>query len=67
MTLYINESGGIDDVTIDNAGVLTEDEKEQLINGFKNMLFLPGMRGEKIVKSQFRIELQINRRVIFHR
>jgi len=67
MTLYINESGSVDDVTIDNAGVLTDDEKEQLISGFRNMLFLPGMRGAKIVKSQFRIQLEINRRVIFHR
>jgi len=67
MTLYINEAGGVDDVTIDDKGDLTEHEEDQLIDGFKQTVFLPGMRGEKVVKSIYRIQLEINRRIIIHR
>ena len=67
MTLYINEAGSVDDVTIDDPGLLTDDEKKQLINGFMRMVFMPGMRGAKIVKSQYRIQLEINRRLIIIR
>jgi hypothetical protein len=67
MTLYINEAGNVDDVTIDDKGDLTDDEEDQLINGFKQTVFLPGMRGEKVVKSIYRIQLEINRRIIIHR
>jgi hypothetical protein len=67
MTLYINESGSVDDITIDKKGDLTEEEEDQLIQGFKKIIFLPGMRGEKVVKSIYRIQLQINRKMVIHR
>jgi hypothetical protein len=67
LTLYINEAGDVDDITIENKGDLTESEEDQLISGFKQMIFLPGMRGEKVVKSIYRIQLEINRRIVIQR
>ena len=67
MAIYINESGGVDDVAFDQAGTLTDEQQEQLIAGFKKMLFLPGMRGTKIVKSIYRIQLEVNRKITIHR
>jgi len=67
MTLYINESGSVDDITIDKKGDLTDEEEDQLIQAFKKIIFLPGMRGEKVVKSIYRIQLQVNRKMVIHR
>jgi len=67
MTLYVNEAGEVDDVTIDDKGALTDEEQEHLIDSFKKVVFLPGMRGTKVVKSIFRIQLEINRKVTIHR
>ena len=60
LSLYINEEGHVDDVIIDNPGALSEDEKKQIIDGFKTDIFIPGMLGKKIVKSLYRIELAVN-------
>lgn len=67
MTVYINEAGAVDDITIDEAGDLSDDEQQQLINNFKKLQFLPGMRGSRIVKSIYRIQLQINRKIVIQR
>jgi len=67
MTLYINESGNVDDVVIDEKGDLSEAEQKKLIDGFGSILFLPGMRGEKVVKSIYRVRLEINRKIIIQR
>lgn len=66
MTLYINESGSVDDITIDKKGSLTAEEEDQLIQEFKKLVFLPGMRGAKVVKSIYRIQLEVNRHIIIH-
>ncbi|MET3108844.1 hypothetical protein AAKU58_003690 [Oxalobacteraceae bacterium GrIS 1.18] len=63
LSLYINESGSVDEVVIDEKGVLTDQEEDQLIQGFKKVVFLPGMRGGRVVKSILRVELKINRRI----
>jgi len=67
LNIYINEAGDVDDVTIDDKGDMTPEEEEKLINGFKNIVFLPGMRGAKIVKSLYRVKLAINSRLTFIR
>jgi len=67
MTLYINEAGGVDEAVIDDKGILTEEEQKQLISGFERMLFLPGMRGEKVVKSIYQLRLEVNRKLIIQR
>jgi len=67
MTLYINETGNVDDVVIDEKGDLTDAEQKKLIDGFGLILFLPGMRGEKVVKSIYRVRLEINRKIIIQR
>jgi hypothetical protein len=67
MTLYINETGNVDDVVIDEKGDLSEAEQKKLIDGFGLILFTPGMRGAKLVKSLYRVQLEINRKVIIYR
>jgi len=67
MTLYVNEAGGVDEVVFDDRGLLTEDEQKQLLNGFGQMVFLPGMRGGKIVKAIYKIRLEVNRKIVFRR
>ncbi|PRC95258.1 hypothetical protein [Solimicrobium silvestre] len=67
MALYINEGGTVDDVVIERKGLLTDEEEGELKSAFKTLIFLPGMRGEKVVKALYRIQLEINRKIIIHR
>lgn len=60
VTIYVNEAGDMDAITIDDPGDLTDEEKQKLIERFRLMQFLPGMRGNKIVKSIYRMQLQVN-------
>jgi energy-converting hydrogenase Eha subunit H len=67
MTLYLNETGNVDDVVIDEKGDLSDAEQKKLIDGFGLILFTPGMRGEKVVKSLYRVRLEVNRKLIIYR
>ena len=67
MSLYINEAGTVDDISIDEAGDSSPAEQQRLLQAFRQILFFPGMRGEKVVKALIRIELEINRKVIINR
>ena len=67
MSLYINEAGTVDDLTIDEQGDLSPAEQQSLLQAFRQILFFPGMRGEKVVKALIHIELEINRRVVINR
>ncbi len=64
MSLYINEAGRVDDITLDDTGGLTEAEQKTVITEFKKMLFMPGMLGGKVVKSLYRIQLEVNQAAI---
>ncbi len=67
MKLYINETGHVDDLVFEDKGSTTEEEQQQLTQAFSRLVFLPGMRGTKVVKALYRIQLEINRRLIIHR
>ena len=66
LAIYINEAGQVDDVVLEDKGTLTEENQQLLIAAFKELVFLPGMRGTKIVKALYHIELKVNRRLIIH-
>jgi hypothetical protein len=66
MAIYINEAGRVDEVELEDKGTLSEEDQQQLIAAFKELVFLPGMRGTKVVKSLYRIQLKINRRLVIH-
>lgn len=63
MTLYINEAGTVDDIRMDDEGDLSPAEQQRLLRAFRGILFFPGMRGAKVVKSLYRVELEINRKL----
>ena len=67
MTLYINEAGTVDDVIMDEQGNLSPAEQQRVLRAFGQIRFFPGMRGEKVVKSQVRIALEINRKITITR
>jgi len=60
LSLYINEAGRVDDITIDDKGTLTEAEQKIVASEFNKMIFIPGMLGGKVVKSLYRIQLEVN-------
>ena len=66
MALYINEAGTVDEVRFEEPGSLSEEEQQELKRVFAELMFLPGMRGAKVVKAIDRIQLEVNRRIIIH-
>ena len=66
LAIYINEAGLVDKVELEEKGNLSEENQQKLISAFKEIVFLPGMRGTKVVKSLYRIQLKINRRLVIH-
>ena len=55
--IYINQLGNVDDIIIERDGDLSEEQKQDLRNTLRKMVFTPGLRGEKVVKALFRIQL----------
>ena len=66
LALYSNQAGKVDEVVIEERGDLTIEDEAAIKEAFGEMVFLAGLRGTKVVKALFRIELQVNRRLIIH-
>ncbi len=67
VSIYVNEAGDMDAITFDDPGDLTEEEKAKLVERLRIMQFLPGLRGTKIVKSIYRMQIQVNQKIIIRR